>query len=118
MLKISLRFLRSGQDETNDDVIHIYSTPSSELFRVTYRPADTGRQYSTHMTRGTTLGYTMDILKSMRYDVDPFDRIQVMTDLHPSVMYSVADMDDFSVRRNIENALYTSLHTHVVQNEL
>lgn len=116
MLKFTLRFLRPNASQSNDDIILVYSGPSSpDLFRVVYRPGDldSGLKYETHMTRTGVIEYVSDILKSMRYDVDPYDRIQLLTDLHPSVMYSVADMDDGVARRSIENMVYASLRTQV-----
>jgi hypothetical protein len=115
-IKTTLRFLRSGESYENDDVIKIYSTRVPDTFRVVYTPADstTDSVYTAFMSRGSVLSYITDILKSMKYDVDPFDRIQISTDLHPSIMYSASDMDDVIPRRNLENMLHTSLRTTVV----
>ena len=118
MIKTTLRFLRNGETEDRDDVINIYSVASSsDLFRVLYVPGDSAShyRYESQMTRSGVLDYVSDILKSMRYDIDPFDRIQVSTDLHPSVMYAVADMDNTIVRKNLENIVYTSLRSRVVR---
>ena len=116
MLKFTLRFLRPGATQSEDDVILVYSgSGSPDMFRVVYRPGDCSSRvkYEAHMTRTGVLDYVSDILKSMRYDVDPYDRIQVLTDLHPTVMYSVADMDNTVARRGIENMVYASLRTQV-----
>lgn len=118
MIKTTLRFLRHGALPDVDDVITIYTVPTStELFRVLYAPGDSGSRahYECQMTRSGVLEYVSDILKSMRYDVDPFDRIQISTDLHPTVMYSVADMDNSLVRKNLENMVYTSLRVRVAR---
>lgn len=118
MLKFSLRFLRTGAGEREDDVVNVYTVAaSSDLFRVLYIPGDSasGMKYEARMTRGGVLDYVTDMLRSMRYDVDPFDRIQVSTDLHPSVLYAVADMDNAVIRKNLENMVYTSLRTQVVR---
>jgi hypothetical protein len=66
------------------------------------------------MSRGSVMSYITDILKSLKYDVDPFDRVQVMTCLHPSVMYSVEDLESGIARRNIEDIIYTALRAQVV----
>lgn len=116
-IKCTLRFLRSGEDEDCDDVIIIRSMAvSPDLFQVTYRPGDTSSRtsYEASMSRSTVMTYVTDVLKSMRYDVDPFDRIQVLTDMHPSVMYSASDMDDVIARKLVENMVYTSLRTRVL----
>ena len=118
MLKTTLRFLRHGAGESEDDVINIFSGNSSpDLFRVVYVPGDSssGYRYESYMTRSSVVDYISDILKAMRYDVDPFDRIQLSTDLHPSVMYCVEDMENVVTRRNIENMLYTSLRCRVIR---
>jgi hypothetical protein len=118
MLKTTLRFLRQGSGADDDDIINIYSTNTSlDLFRVVYTPGDSssGIRYESQMTRSSVLDYVSDILKGMRYDVDPFDRIQLSTDLHPSIMYCVEDMENVVTRRNIENMLYTSLRCRVVR---
>jgi hypothetical protein len=116
MLKVTLRFLRAGAGELCDDIINVYDVADvHDLFRVVYRPGDGSRrfQFECQLTRAGLLSYVSDILKSMKYDVDPFDRIQVLTDMHPSVMYPVADMEDPVTRRNIEDLVYSSLRTRV-----
>lgn len=118
MLKTTLRFLRHGATETNDDVINIFSSDiSPDIFRILYVPGDSshGYRYESQMTRNTVMDYISDILKAMKYDVDPFDRIQISTDLHPSLMYCVEDMENCITRRNLENILYTSLRYRVVR---
>jgi hypothetical protein len=118
MLKTTLRFLRQGSGEDDDDIVNIYSTTTSpDLFRIVYTPGDSssGMRYESQMTRHSVLDYVSDILKGMRYDVDPFDRIQISTDLHPSIMYCVEDMENVVTRRNLENMLYTSLRCRVVR---
>lgn len=116
-IKMTIRFIRSGEGEDRDDVIIIHSTPISDMLRVVYTPADSssGSVYTTYMSRSGVLTYVSDILRSMEYDVDPFDRIQLSTDLHPSVMYSAADMEDIVARRNFENLVHSSLRTTVVR---
>lgn len=117
-IKCTLRFLRAGGDEDSDDVIIIRSMAvSPDLFYVSYRPGDASSRlsYEASMSRGATMDYVTDVLKSMCYDVDPFDRLQVLTDMHPSVMYSVSDMDNVIARKLVENMVYTCLRTRVLR---
>ena len=117
-IKCTLRFLRCGEDEDRDDIIVIRTMAiSPELFHVSYQPGDTSTRvtYEASMSRGATMDYVTDVLKSMRYDVDPFDRVQVLTDIHPSVMYSVADLEDVTTRKLVENMVYACLRTRVLR---
>ncbi len=112
MPKIIVRFLRPDQPPQNDDVISISSTEMND-FSVTFRPGDHGQTYTTTMTRKNVYNYVSDVLKSMSYDMDPFDRIQLITDLHPSIMYSAQDMETVEVRRIVEDMVYDSLNNVV-----
>lgn len=116
-IKTTLRFIRSGEGQDYDDVITISTTRISDVFRVVYTPgdSDTGSVYTSYMSRSKTMKYVSDILRGMCYDVDPFDRIQIQTDLHPSIMYSVSDMDSAVARENLENMVDASLHTTVIR---
>ena len=111
--KVSPRFLRHNKLEDNDDVICIGEAEGG-MFTLVFRPADLKRtRFEAVMTRRDILEYISDILKSMPHDIDPFDRIQLLTDMHPSVMYDVIDLDDNRVRYLIEDAVDMSLRTAV-----
>jgi hypothetical protein len=120
-IKFTLRFLRPGEHEDSDDVITASTSKASpDLFHISYRPGDTDARvsYQATMSRSTLMDYVQDILESMTLDVDPFDRIQLLTDIHPTVMYSASDMDNRSTRNLLRDMIYSSLRTRVVRVEL
>ena len=106
MNKCTIRLLRKSLSETDDDIIRVYEDPDfAEMYRITFRSSDVKKASEFYLDHGRTLGYISTVLKSLTYDADPFERVQVDTVLHPSVMYHVADLDDASVRHLIEDAI-------------
>ena len=45
----------------------------------------------------------------MPHDADPFEYLQVDTQMHPTVLYHVSDLDDPMVRHLIEDTVETAL---------
>lgn len=82
---------------------------SSEIYRIVYLTPELQTTKRFLATSSQVLSYVEDILTSMRYDVDPFENIQVSTAIHPIVMYHVSDMDESSTRDLILNMLRDSM---------
>lgn len=114
MNKCTIRLLRKTLSESDDDVIHVCDdTEFAEMYRVTFRPAGSKKMSEFYLDAGRTMAYIATILKTLTYDTDPFEKIQVDTAIHPSVMYHVSDLDDSSVRHLIEDSIEASLRRPV-----
>jgi hypothetical protein len=114
MNKCTIRLLRKTLEETDDDVIRVYEDPDfAEMYRVTFRSSDIKKASEFYLDGGRAVAYISTILKSLTYDTDPFEKIQVDTAIHPSVMYHVSDLDQCSVRHLIEDMIDSSLRRPV-----
>jgi hypothetical protein len=104
MQKVKLYFTRAGR---TDDVIQIFDDEThNDMFRVVYTPAEyikTSNEF--YGSTSTVMDYISSVLKSMCYDNDPFDYLQISTAIHPSVMYSIADVSDPKTRYQIEDLI-------------
>jgi hypothetical protein len=68
------------------------------------------------MTRSFYLGheeaieYITNILRSLPFDSDPYEHLQVETSIHPTVLYRVSDLVDRNVRYLIEDMVASAIH--------
>jgi hypothetical protein len=110
--KVTLIVIRKNNEE---DRINIYEDETHrEMFRLTYKSADSSKTLKEfYMSERRALNYISDILESLNHDVDPFEYLQVLSDIHPSVMYSVFDLDDEDIRTEIENIVSDAMLTGV-----
>jgi hypothetical protein len=114
MLRLKLFFIY--RDGRKDDTISIHSTRSGNLFRVVMRPSEyENTQFETFMTLGKVLDYIHNSLKSLQYDVDPYEQVQITSMMSPTILYHVADMSSEEVRHLIDDILYDELTCHVTQ---
>jgi len=110
----SVLFTRKDKGPSKDDRIRVSPNPDSrDVFDVFFQCPELRHSRKFTATSSGVLRYVEDALVSMRHDTDPFERIQVLTSIHPSVMYHVCDMDDSDVRRLILNMLEDSLRYDV-----
>jgi hypothetical protein len=111
MNKCTIHLLRkhtSSPDE--DDVIRVFEDPDfSGSFRVTFRAAGLKKKSEFFMGRSGTLEYISTILKTLTYDTDPFQEIQVDTILHPSILYHVSDFDNVAIRHLVTDMIGDAL---------
>jgi hypothetical protein len=110
--KVTLIVIRNNNEE---DRINVYEDETHrEMFRLTYKSADTSKTLKEfYMSERRALNYISDILESLTHDVDPFEHLQVLSDIHPSVMYHVMDLDDEDIRTEIENIVSDAMLTSV-----
>jgi hypothetical protein len=115
MLRLKLFFIY--KDGRNDDVIEVHSTNRFNLFRVKYVASEyDGKFYNeTVLSRNNVLDRIHNILKSLQYDVDPFEQVQIMGCLSPSILYHVGDMSDEDIRALIDDVLYDELSSQVTR---
>jgi hypothetical protein len=94
-----LLFLHENKGPAHDDWITVKPHEgSSDIFEVVYRSPDMSSDRMFLASFSDVLKYIDNTLTSMRHDVDPFENIQLLTVIHPSVLYHVSDMDDSSIR--------------------
>ena len=103
------------KDESNDDIITVENEDlHGFVFKVSFRPGEFRNTTNVfYMNRHDTIEYFSSIFKSFSHDVDPFDKVQLSTRMHPSIMYDVIDLEDPDVRWKIEDLIYQALRTEV-----
>lgn len=109
MLRCKIFIVNELDDRNQDDTICIYDT-ENDTFRIVYHCSDyTQRQRQFYLTRHATLNYIEDLLRSMKYDTEPFQYIQISTEMHPSVLYHGIDLEKIAVRRLIIDMIDTAM---------
>ena len=111
MQKVKLFFCRSGMQ---DDIIQFFDDEThADMVRVVYTPQEhTEKSNEFYLTRRAALLYASQVLKSMAYDNDPFEYVQIQTAIHPSVMYPIGDISG-QARYLLEDMIEQSLSTNV-----
>ncbi len=117
MLRLKLFFIY--KDGRADDVIEVHSTNRFNLFRYKYIASEyEGKSYNeTVLSRNNVLDRIHHILKSLQYDVDPFEQVQITGSLSPSILYYVGDMTNEDIRHLIDDILYDELSSQVTRYE-
>lgn len=117
MLKVKLFFTRR---QGEDDILQIYDDETYfEMNRVVYTPGEhTKRSNVFYLPRRDVLSYVSTIFKSMETDTDPFEYVQVQSAIHPSVMLSVADLEDREKRYQLEDMVEQALYANVEEQKL
>lgn len=114
MLKATLFIQRSRGGSKTDDIVKIYDAPwTRDLYRVVYSTPELKKHAHFYMDHRLVLDYISDTLKSLTYDVDPFEYVQLSTAIHPSVLYHVSDLDKTHVRHLVEDILCMTLKTNI-----
>jgi hypothetical protein len=111
----TIRFVRDGHDERDDDMLRIYDTDCNDLFRITFTAVDMRKPSQFFATRHWALEYISEILHTLTHDTDPFESIQVETAIHPSVLYHVSDLDEPHIRQLVESTIDSVLRRTVVK---
>lgn len=114
MNKCTIRLLRKTLTDSHDDIIRVYEDPEFyEMYRITFGCGELKKASEFYLDYGRTLEYISNVLKSLSYDTDPFEKVQVETAIHPAVLYHVADMGDREVRHMIEDIVASALRRPV-----
>ena len=109
---VELFVMQSGY---RDETIVISRVPdTNEMYRVLYTPRD-GKKASYQFTlhRSKVSDYLYDMLDLLRYDMYPYDGIQVMTKHMPPVVLSMMDLEDDCARSLIGRTVLAGLDAHV-----
>jgi hypothetical protein len=115
MLKVTLFIQRAeSPSPSNDDTIRMYSDEEyRDMVRVVYSTPELKREATFYLTLPQAMRYLHDTLKTLNHDSQPFEFVQVSTQIHPSVLYHVAELDDCEVRHLIEDTVETVLRQDV-----
>lgn len=114
MLKVTLHIQRSTGGVANDDIINIYDDDEyRDTVRVTYSTPELKKATEFYFTIPQAMSYVSDILKTLRHDAQPFEYVQVSSQIQPVVLYHVADLDCCQVRHLIEDTIETALRRPV-----
>jgi len=111
MLKATLYIQRAtNSTPATDDIIHLYEDDEyRDMIRITYSTPEWRKNATFYLTVPQSLKYLSDTLKTLRHDAQPFEYVQVSTQMHPSVLYHVGDLDCCEVRHLIEDTVETAL---------
>ena len=101
MLKASLYFVNKNN---RDDIVRIFDDDvHAEMYRVVFKAHDMAGVNEFSMTYRDLQNYISDMLKSLQNDTEPYEYVQVMTAMHPTIMYHVSDVETREVRWQIED---------------
>jgi len=105
MLKATVHFVTK---ENRDDILRIFDDDVHEdMYRVIYKPHDIESGLNeVYLSYRDLQDYVSTIFKSLENDNDPFEYIQIMTPIHPSVMYHTSELEDRDVRWLVEDMVF------------
>lgn len=112
MILATLFLQKDGQ---RDDIINFHSDDNGDgVVWVKYRDGGAGgKRYVFYLHKEQVSDYVGDILFGLRHDSDPFEFVQVMSTIGPSVLYHVSDLDDPDVRANIRTTVASACNMYV-----
>ena len=84
------------QDRARDDVITIRQNMSRD-FVVNYSDNDSSVRYSFIASRENLIEYLWCVFDFLRIDEEPFDKVQIVSPVHPSIMLNVTTLDNRKV---------------------
>lgn len=111
MSLVTIFLTQSGE---KDDIIRI--TRDSEyhsVYAVTYQANDVSKRRTFYLGENDTMNYLSDVFKSLDLDTAPFVNVQVSTAIHPTILYSVADLGSTCIRHQVEDMIHMVLRTKV-----
>lgn len=108
-----IHYIYKNSDE--DDILRVQRTDDGE-FLVTMRFRDNIEKkvmYEAYMSKRQILDLVSNTLKSITYDKEPVESVQVFTMLAPSIMYASEDLYDRNIRELIVDTLHLALLVEV-----
>lgn len=116
MSKCTFRFIRytEGPGVKGDDVLTMRDDNwHQDLLRVRFAPCELDSHNEVYLDRESAIEHLSTILKTLPYDADPFEFLQVETGIHPTVLYRVSDLKDRSLRYLLEDIVGNALRRDV-----
>lgn len=108
--KVTLRFQRKSGTASTDDVLRISDDDEyHETYKIEFNPGNGAGQYRYYLTLSPLMTYISNLLRAMPFDADPFEYLQVDTQMHPTVLYHISDLDDREIRHLVEDTVETAL---------
>lgn len=112
MPKITIWVIRSANQEGDDTIKFFADDDFSEMIRIVYRTPDIKKvEQQFYLNRADTIEYVEELFTSLTLDTEPFHSIQLSTDMHPSVMFSIADLNDTMISNMLLSMIRKSLYT-------
>jgi len=113
--RVTIFLTRKNDDATTkDDIISISKRADNCVaFTIKYRPGDGSQTRIFYLGETDTMTYLSSIFKSLDYDTDPFDKVQVTTAIHPSIIYDVPVLADDDIRYRVEDMILTAMRAQV-----
>jgi hypothetical protein len=100
-------------DSEDDDVLRVYRGDDGD-YRIVMKFKDIKHStYEAYVSKRQVLELVSNTLKSISYDKEPVESIQVFTMLAPSVMYAAEDLYDCDVRELIEDTIHHAMSIDV-----
>ncbi len=104
MAKAILHFITK---DNRDDILRIFDDDKhADMYRVVFKPHDAAGVNEMYLSYRDLQDYLSTILKSLERDNDPFEYVQVMTPVHPSVLYHVCELEDRQTRWHVEDMVF------------
>ena len=101
MLKATLYFVNKNNE---DDIVRIFDDDvHNDMYRVVFKADGMEGLNEFHINYRDLQDYISDMLKATQNDTDPYEYIQVMTAIHPTIMYHTSELDKREVRWQIED---------------
>lgn len=118
MSNVRLVFTRRNKGSDEDDDVRITAVEGCpEMYTIVYMSPEYRNSRCFTASYSSTLQYIEDIFVSLEYDTDPFDMVQLMTAIHPSVMYHVVDMSEYDVRRILMNQIRDAMRFTITRTD-
>jgi hypothetical protein len=116
-MRVAVIFLQ--RPDQADDAIYfdtVHADP--DRIRITYRDGASlrGARYTFFLEKSAVSSYVSDVLFGLRRDADPFEFIQSMPAICPSVLYHISDLEDYDVCQNICRSIQASCNMHISTN--
>jgi len=94
-------------NERADDTINI--SPIMDRFRITFKSRHHNIHHLMYCTEEETFRYVDDLVHLLPSDAEPYSSIQFNFPCFPSVIYSLATLNNIVVRNTVRNRLYSLL---------
>lgn len=111
MSKAILHFINKNNQ---DDILRIFDDDKYvDMYRVTFKAHDAPGVSEMFLSYHDLQDYISTILKSLERDNDPFEYVQVITPVHPSVIYHVCELEDRETRWHVEDMVFLACRKQI-----
>ena len=112
MIVAEIFVMQAGDRDERIEIARVRDT--HDMYRITYRPRDgKTKAYSFQLHRSKVADYVYDMLDLLRYDMYPYDSVQVMTKHMPPVVVSTMDLEEGEARSLIGRTVLSALDANI-----